>query len=71
MKSTDVSPHHLNTKNLEQEVPANGQPQELPSSNIITRPVSCIYTCPHTVASADDKWSSIFLFQELVRGHSS
>lgn len=71
MKSTDVSPHHLNTKNLEQEVTANGQPQELPSGNIITRPVSCIDTCPHTVASANNKWSSIFLFQELVRGHSS
>ena len=31
--------------------------------------MSCVHSCPHTVASTNDKWPSIFLLQELVSGH--
>lgn len=62
VKPTDVSPDHLDAENLEEEVPTDGQSQKLPIGNIVARPMACVYSCPHTVAPTDNKWSSVFAF---------
>lgn len=69
MKSADIGSNHLNTEYLEQEVPTDRKPKELPIGNIVTSPMTCIGTSPHTVTSSNNEWTSIFFLQEIIGGY--
>lgn len=68
MESADVRTHHLDTEDLEEEVAADGQPEEVPVGHIVARPVTGVHSRAHTVAAADDEGPTIFSLQELVGG---
>lgn len=69
MKSADIGSNHLNTEYLEQEVPTDRKPKELPIGNIVTSPMTCICSSSYTVTSSNNEWTSIFLLQEIIGGY--
>lgn len=69
VEAADVRPHHLDAEYLEEEVAADGKPQEIPSGNVVASPVADEVSRTHTGAPANYERPSQ-LAQIFVSGHS-